>query len=250
MRNYILADLKRILRRTPHWAVILLLDVVLGGMVLYTYMTNWNTVFYLLYGELFLQVMPLVVGLLDLSVVYGDDFKAKTMQVAIGSGLSRTRVILAKLTEMAVILFLDLLEFVVVFLVLGLILGAGIRGDLVLELFQVMLISVLAGTAYTSLTMILIFFRQGVGLGNFLYLVLNTGLITYILSFFLDIEAVDRVLGRFHLLNYTLTMLLEAVRSRSMLGTFDFKSFLGIALYIAIGIVLTSALFKKRELEF
>ena len=250
MRNYIQADLKRIFKRIPHIAVMALLNVILAGVVLNTYRTNWNSVFYLLGGELFLQVMPVVVGLLDLSAVYGDDFRAKTMQVAIGSGLSRTRIVCAKLIEMAVIVFLDLLELTVFFLIIGAVLGAGVNGAQVAELFGSMLMSALATVSFTSLTMILAFFRQGVGLANLLYLVLNVGLVTQLLSLVLGIEAVDRLVGRFHLINLTLYRLLETARSRLMLGTFDVEAFGGVAVYILLGSAITSMMFKKRELEF
>ena len=55
---------------------------------------------------------------------------------------------------------------------------------------------------------------------------------------------------RFHLDQYTLTSLLKASGTQLLLGNIHWAAFLGVALYIALGYNLTSALFRRRELEF
>ena len=49
----------------------------------------------------FLSFFPLIIGVFVFLSVYADDFKCRSMQVAIGYGMPRGRIILAKLLESA-----------------------------------------------------------------------------------------------------------------------------------------------------
>ncbi len=250
MYNYIWADLLRSLKRVPHIVVVLLLDLAAVGTAVYIRTTNWNSIFLMMAGEFFLKFIPIIMGIINISIIYGDDFKAKIMQTTIGNGLSREKVIGSKLIETALLSVLDLLEMTLFFLLIACVMGAGFNGKNVAELFKVMLVCVLQCVAYTSLVQWVIFFRQGVGIANMVYLAASVGLFDAIIEAVLSIEAVEAVVGRFHLANFLLGRMVEAASSKLILGTVDLRAFVGIAVYTAIGILIAFQAFKKRELEF
>ena len=250
MYNYIWADLLRSLKRVPHIVVMVLLNLAAVGMSVYIRMTNWNAVFLMMAGEFFLKLIPILMGIINISIIYGDDFKAKIMQTTIGNGLSRKKVIGSKLIETAILSFLDLLEMTLFFLLVACVMRAGFNGKMVVELFQVMLVSTLQCIVYTSLVQGVIFFRQGVGIANMVYLLAIFGLPDAIIEAVLNIGAVEAVVGRFHLANFLLLRMVDAASSRLMLGTVDIRAFVGIAVYTAIGFLIAVQAFKKRELEF
>lgn len=80
---------------------------------------DWNTVTYLIMARAFAGMLPMFFGLLVFIAVFSMDFKAKTMQVAIGTGLSRAEVVLAKTVEVFVITVAGIFLFGVVELSAG-----------------------------------------------------------------------------------------------------------------------------------
>lgn len=246
MSNYILADLKRIMIRVPRLIMMLLVYAVLVIIIAVTYRVSWNSVNFVLFIQKYISFLPIVLGMIELVAVYADDFKAKTMQVAIGIGLSRSRVVFCKQVELLVISILDLLIFAIIMLGGAFILDAGLTGAQVGELIVSLVMTSVTIISYTGLTMIVMFYSQGTGTGRIVYLALVTGLVAQVASLALSIK----ILAPLHLSSFTLEYALSVAKARLLLGSFDLKSFLTIAAYLVVSFILTSVLFKKRELEF
>ncbi|MGL4284045.1 MAG: hypothetical protein ACRCSI_10700, partial [Eubacterium aggregans] len=64
--------------------------------------------------EQYIGFLTVMIGLVELLSVFSDDFKAKTMQVAIGLGIFRWCIVLCKLIEVMVLVLADLLIFALV----------------------------------------------------------------------------------------------------------------------------------------
>ncbi|MGL6269561.1 MAG: hypothetical protein ACRC2O_16625, partial [Chitinophagaceae bacterium] len=70
---------------------------------------QWNAVTFVLAVEQYIEFLPVLIGLVELISVFTEDFKAKTMQVAIGIGSPRYRIVLSKLIEMMLLVLVDLM---------------------------------------------------------------------------------------------------------------------------------------------
>ena len=94
--------------------------------------------------------MAMFLGLFDILAVFSEDFKAKTMQVAIGRGVSRTQVVLTKLLDVAMVLLTDLVLFFVLTVGLSWGLGAPLTGSRLTQHVIDFLVQWLDGIGYTE----------------------------------------------------------------------------------------------------
>ena len=99
MIGYLFCDLHRLLRRFPRWLMLLL---GLGGLALCAAIFGqtglygeWSSWAYIAAIKAMIKPLSLMIGIIELFFVFGDDLKAKTMQAAIGTGLSRAGLDLA-----------------------------------------------------------------------------------------------------------------------------------------------------------
>lgn len=109
MHNYMFADISRVLKKRsvrfgfPGFALCLaLLLLFYGGKGAVS--ADMRRA-----AEFALDFFPLVIGTLLFVSVYADDFKCRAMQVAIGAGVSREGIVLAKFGECALLLLFTLL---------------------------------------------------------------------------------------------------------------------------------------------
>lgn len=249
MRNYICADLKRI-ARTPQRLVLLALclagaatmvrledaamssrtAVSVTGVISMSY-----AIWYYLVG-----------GVIELIFVLVPDFKAKTMQAAIGRGMPRRRVVLSKQLELAVIALADAVVLLAAAAVMygryGVHPGAEQWRDLAISLLgEWMTISV-----FSNLAMILVFLTQIAPLGVLIYVVLAFNAIPSCLNL---LEKQD-FFAALHLSQYTFTAKSNEFIAQLTLGNFSWTSLLWILGYAAAAYLIAAAAFEKRELEF
>lgn len=246
MSNYICADLKRILFRAPRIILTLLIYAIMLIVVAFTYYSGWSSINFVKNVQQYILILPILLGLVEMIAVYADDFRAKTMQVAIGLGISRAKVVLCKLIEAAVLTVVDLVVLAAIMLGVASYLKAGLSPTQSKELLITLTMAGVSIISYISVTMILMFYNQGTGLGRIIYLALSAGIINAVLSLISVIEFLEPL----HLDSYTLTSFLEVATARWIVGTFDVKSIIGILLYLAASTGITIFLFRKRELEF
>ena len=246
MKQYIVADLKRIVGQVPYWICMLLLIGYMIGLFLFQSLINWNAVTYLVTASAFAGMLPIFFGLLVFIAVFSADFKTKTMQVAIGTGLSRAEVVLSKAVEVFVITIAGIFLIGVVVLLAGVVTGAGMNATHAMEIINSLWMKGVAIISYNYIAMILIFFTQKPGIGTLFYIALATPVVEILISIINDIKLIKELdICRFYLAN-----LIETAHTRLILGTFDIASFIGIAAYIMAGVAVTILLFRKRELEF
>ena len=246
MKQYIVADLKRIVGRVPYWICMLLLIGYMMALFLIQSLSNWNAVIYLVTASAFAGMLPIFLGLLVFIAVFSVDFKTKTMQVAIGTGLSRAEVVLSKAVEVFVITIAGIVLIGVVVLLAGVVTGAGMNATHAMEIINSLWMKGVAIISYNYIAMILIFFTQKPGVGTMCYIALATPVVEILVSVINDIKLIKELdIRRFYLAS-----LIDTAHTRLILGTFDIASFIGIAAYIMAGVAVTILLFRKRELEF
>lgn len=247
MIHYITADLRRIIKRLPH--IIALAFVLAILIILIAVIRNgdaWTSVTFTLTVEKYIAFLPLLLGLIELLAVFADDFKAKTMQVAIGIGIPRRQVVLSKFLETAVLALTDLILFTAVCFIAGAVCGAGLNGGQIMEICINMTGDWLSIIGYASFTMILLFFTQSTGPGTLLNILFSYGLINTLIGLTDEIDAIQFL----HIGQYTFTSLQKLFITRLQIGSFHFGSFIGIILYILCGCLLSILVFRHRELDF
>lgn len=246
MKQYIVADLKRIVGRVPYWICMFLLIGYMMTLFLFQSLINWNAVTYLVTASAFAGMLPIFFGLLVFIAVFSADFKTKTMQVAIGTGLSRAEVVLSKAVEVFVITIAGIFLIGVVVLSAGVVTGVGMNATHAMEIINSLWMKGVAIISYNYIAMILIFFTQKPGVGTMCYIALATPVVEILISVINDIKLIKELdIRRFYLAS-----LIDTAHTRLILGTFDIASFIGIAAYIMAGVAVTILLFRKRELEF
>lgn len=248
MFNYMYADLRRIYRRLPRLIVLTLIYIAVTA-VLASALGDGEikaAPMMILFEHYAVGYFPLVIGLVEMASLYSDDFRAKTMQQAIGMGISRTEVVLCKLLDMTVLLLIDLAVFGAVTLAAGGIWGgAGMTAEVTGELLLTLLSAWLKAVAYASLSMTLAFYTQNALFSMLVYIALASGAANTMLGMALGM----RSLAPLHLPRFLLTSQANAFYTHALLGYFDLASFLAVLIYIAAGAFASSWLFKNVELE-
>ncbi|MBP3646003.1 MAG: hypothetical protein J6K55_06225 [Clostridia bacterium] len=250
MRNYIRADVKRILQRSSHLFSMLLL-FALYVIVLYLPNRGMQVTSVTLIASAcsMLDWLAVFFGLFEMLAVFSEDFKVKTMQVAIGLGVTRNKVVICKLLETIILMVLDCIVIVLLTLVTGSVLGASIAPAVMMDLVLALLVKfLLAQAVVVSITMIVMFMTQSTILSLFVYILTGLGTIYLLLSFMpmFGLTWLENLnLGRL-----TLSYNIGTFYSRLVLGSFDFLAFLIVIVHLAAGIIATCKLFQKSELDF
>ena len=245
MRNYLKADFHRIMTKKSRALLMLLLTVyAIGSLAIKAgtkdalYMTSEIANVLLAYGIAMLIV--------NLFTVYGDDFRAGSMKTAIGLGLERWKIVVAKVFILSVTTALDLvflLAVQMVFLaVLGKLTGGFIFASVVIYYVETWAQIVM----WTSLASIVLFWKQKVILGILVYIYLMLNVTEDLIS----MAANNPIVGKFQLWKLSSGTQIEQFFYRLFIGRFDVVSLLGILIYAGAGIGIAIYLFHKKELDF
>lgn len=247
MSNYIKADLWRMERRLPRIIIIVLFNLVMGGVIIYTSTQDtWNSVFFMDRLLLGVKLAGILCAIIEFISVFSEDFRAKTMQIAIGGGMKRRHVILVKFADFMIAMAGDYILLSLVGIVLALITRVQPNGEQIVDYFITILGYLLSVAGYYSLSLIAVFYLQSVLMPMIVFLVLNCGFAHMLLEYLFKLEAVQPL----NLNRFTLSYNADLFMSRLVLGSFKWSAFIAIVIYIAAGYLLSSILFKKKELEF
>ena len=246
MGRYFRADMHRIFRRIPRYIVLALLLGLLG-YIMYSATKEDITIYQLV--DVLVKAVPYVsaaFGLIEYIYVFAEDFKAKTMQIAIGTGISRRKVVMTKWFECGFLCVVDYAVLIALIFAAGGINGISFAGDPAIDVYLLFLFGWIKTFVCIGFTMILVFRVQATTGGMLLYLALCAGVVKLLLETVLDINAL-KPLGLSSLL---FSNLIDTARSRAILGTFSAPHIAGIVIYAVACSIAAWLLFKKRELEF
>lgn len=249
INRYIRADFYRVLHRIPRWIMLGIFWFIVFDSAFAGYNSEDKVLLAadsLASISSILVYCPMALGFIELIFIYGDDFKAKTMQVAIGTGISRRRIVNIKWVEATILVGMDLLVGFILVIFINLIFATGFSGYHVLQLFAMCFCAFFKTIAYLGVVMIIMFSAQGITFALILYLLLSSGLLNKIVGLLAKIKAIKR----FHLDNYTLTGFLDVFSARVALGTIHWPALFAIMIYMVICFCLTVLIFRHKELEF
>ena len=243
---YMRADLRRISRRIPRLIVLALLYIALTVALVSISRADVEIAPLMILCEHYvIGFLPLVIGTIEMAVILGDDFRAKTMQQAIGRGVSRTRVVLTKLLDLTVLMLIDIVVFGAVIFAANGVFRLGMSADAGRELLLWLLGAWVKSVAYGSLSLILGFYAQNALFAILAYIALSSGIANKMLGMALGMKA----LSALHLGRFLLSTEIDTLFTHALLGHFDLSALIVVLLYIAGGAAAAAYLFKNTELE-
>ena len=235
MINLIRADLRRVLRRPTLYifAGLMLLFAILGGLssdAMEMKKKKKNDTAYLV---AIMASVPILITL------YGDDFRSGSMITVIGRGVSRTKLLVAKLITSSILLF-----------------GFYVLAFIEFYVFHTFLLNAYYSPKQTALTVLMIFLGwfRNVALFAFasilMYALWNVaaGIVTILgLIAFLRIllMAVNKEGTIYYL---TTDGMIDKGYSAVMTGDFPYQ-FIIVVVYVVAFIVIGSLFFKRKELD-
>ena len=245
MNCYMHADLRRIFRRIPRIIALVVIYAVLAVVMLYLAknLFIYEIVDYMIKG---VPYACAAIGFVEFLSVFNEDLKARTMQIAIGIGISRRKVILAKWLEC---IFLCLLDGILLFALIAVctsVRGAAFAGEPAADIALIIFFGMLKVTGSVAFTMIFVFYSQNPMVGLLVYAAMSFGIVNALAGTIVDLGP----LNLFGLNRFLFMGLLNTARSRLMIGTFSVPHFAGIILYLVLFFEIAVRVFRKRELEF
>lgn len=252
MMNYVLSDYKRVITRIPRIIFLLIYEVIFVIFVL----TKWRktagtytSVALLNHSSTFFAVwFTYVVCLVDFIHSFSYDFTAKTIQVALGIGITRLQVIISKLIQSALVMFTDFLVTFGVFVILSAITGTPMAGHQLKFVIYNGMGSIFLVIVSVSLLLPLVFRTQNMVMSMVGYFIIVLGLLTSLLRWFSRLGPV--FLARLQLDQFTHDSCANTVLTNALAGNFQLMPWIGVVIWFALGVYLTWLFFRKMELDF
>ena len=252
MLNYIRADYKRILTRLPRIILLVLFEAAFMFHILNSWNKaagNFTSVSMMNAASTFFKMWILFfIGISAFHQTFAFDFRAKTIQVALGLGISRLKVVIAKLIQLALVMLTDLLITCGVLGILSVITGVYLNAEQFGFLLTTGLGAILLVTCSVSLLMPLIFRTQSMVLGLIGYFILVPGLMT--LAVRTLIRLAPEFLQRMQPDRYFHDSCINMLVTNAIQHAFQLWPLIGTIAWFAIGICLTWLAFRKMELDF
>lgn len=247
MRNCIKADILRVQKKKSLiiMSIIITLIIVTAGLVARASAENGSERFYLILS-LALGFNTLMLGIPVFSAVLGDDFKSKSMQIAIGFGLSREKLILARLIEIVIIVIEAYIVFFIGILIFGLVGGVDMKtiGETITSCFD----DILSIIGFTTVSMIFVYGTQNGVLGLVIYILLGASVFDIIISaasllpFIRDTDI--------NLADYVISGMSMKVIQASSFGSGALWLIAFLVFWIALPTFIAMQIFKNKELDF
>ena len=249
MTNYLSADLRRILHKQSFLGSVGAFAVLFAVLVFINFNPSFTAEMYAAKATSFLSFFPLIIGVFVFMSVYADDFKCRSMQVAIGYGMPRSRIILAKLLESASLLFGTAVIMGILVLCTPVILGLAPTTQQLMSLALTVAAEMFRALRYLALSAIPVFFSQDAVGGIIAYVLLSSKTVYIVLSMVLGQELLVNTIG--DLTQYLYTTQLYMVKADLMGGNpFIFPFVAALLIYIFLPTVIAVIGFRKKELEF
>ena len=252
MLHYILADYKRVISRIPRIVFLVIYEAIFAFIVLSKWSKaagNYNSVALLEDSDLFFSIwFSMIVCLVDFVHSFSYDFNAKTIQVALGIGITRLQVIVSKLIQTTLVILTDLLVTFGVFGVLCAITGCSLAGHQILYAIYNGFGNVLLGSLSVCLVMPLIFRTQNMVMSMVGCFALLVDIPNMILRWITRLGPV--FLARIEMDRYTHGNCANVIVTNAVTGNFQLWPYIGAIAWYAVGIYMTWLFFRKMELDF
>lgn len=249
MTDYIVADIKRILHKNSFLTCVAAFFIIYAGLVFIYFNPAFTSDMYVAKITSYLSYFPLIVGLFVFMSVYADDFKCKSMQVAIGFGFSRKKIIASKLLESLIIIFGVSVIAGVVMTIVPSTLKLSVTLQMRLSLVLTIISEMLRTFGYIAMSAIAVFLTQNAVSGIIVYVLLATKSVYIILSMILGQDIIVNTLGDLNRCLYT-NQLYMAKTTLLQNGRLEIGTVIAVVLYVFVPTLISAIIFNKKELEF
>lgn len=246
MKNFIKADFLRVFTKPLRYVILVIFTLNLIGILIYQAIKGYSDISMtnLMVGGN--PIYGMLVMLVYIFTIFGDDFKAKNLQAAIGMGVSRYQVVLGKFITYCSIMIIDLVFFTVFHTVIVALMGHLVTGQVFAEICVNLLSELLKGILGMAIAMMIAFITQSPTVASLVYIIMQLNALGFIMEYLLAFK----IVGKLHIATHYSTPAVNNFVNRLWLGIFDGGSFLVILAYLAVSIGVSILVFTKRELEF
>lgn len=249
MNNYIGADLRRIFRKQSFLWAFGAFAGCFAILVFIYFNPNFTAEMYVSKMTSFMSFFPLVVGLLTFLSVYADDFKCRSMQVAIGYGMPRGRILFAKLLESAVLLLATSALMAIFLAAAPLLLGLAPTSQQMASIILTACAEFLRALGYGAISAVAVFLTQNATGGTILYVLLSSKTVYIIATMLLGQDFLRDTVG--DLTKYLYTAMLYTCKADLVRGGQPYICLIfALLLYVVLPTVISIVGFHKKELEF
>lgn len=254
MRNVILTDIRRAQsKKSLIVCMIIMIGVAIissiGLRVLPMFSDNPSQTYNTLLSGLSSFFGPLLIGIPIFGAIYTDDFKSRSMQIAIGRGVSRPKMMLARFLETLALVIEWHIIYTIVALICGLIDGA--TGSQMLDCIGSVWGISIKMMVFLSLSLLFVYGTQNPTTGLVFYIIFVANVLDLIFAL------VDMIpFLRDHNIELSkyfpgsaCSNFLNAISEGDGLHIFTWG--LGVFVgYIILPLIISIQIFKKKELEF
>ena len=249
MRRLIRADIRRILKKR---SVILLFLIALGYLcfqVIGSFLAYEQDPFVAVQNMMSKIAMPeIILGLVILFGVYADDFRSMSYSCVIGRGLTRSKLVLAKLLD-TVILSVFMYGIITLILSLSLkLMGCTFTPRLSRAFYMTVLVTVYKTVGYIALSSMILYITNNIPLSTIFLLLLYIAVPFSTLLFSLNPQV-----KAFHVERIHYAGIADNAFSDLLFGSVGMAIgtlLLGLVGYLGLVLFVTIKIFDKKELEF
>ena len=254
MRNVIFTDILRAQKKKSLIICGIILAVITIGIALFiklvpTFGENAGGYYESLCAGAVNFFMPLLIGIPIFSTIYTDDFRSRSMQIAIGRGVSRTKMMLARFLETLILLIELHLVFSVIMVICGVIDGAdgaqiwGCIGNLWSGSIRM--------TVFMSLALLFVYWTQNPTTGLVFYIIFAASVLDTIFALvdMIPVLSENNIEISKFFPGSACSQFVQAIADGDVLHSFTWG--IGVIIgYIVLPIVISIQIFKRKELEF
>lgn len=246
MKNFIKADFLRVFTKPLRYVMLVIFTINLIGILIYQSINGYSDISMtnvMVGGN---PIYGMLVMLAYIFTIFGDDFRAKNLQAAIGMGVSRYQVVLGKFVTYSTVMIIDLLFFPLLHTIIVAIMGQLVTGPVFTEICVTLIYELIKGIVGMTIAMMIAFITQSPTLASLVYIIMQLNVLGFAMGYLLAFKPI----GNLKIPSHYSTPAIQNFVSRLWLGIFDGGSFLVILAYLAVGIGVSILVFSKRELEF
>ena len=250
MRNVIKADLFRVQRKKSYIVMISIVSILMIGAALvagFGIFKGDKSENFSVFMSFATTFNGLMIGIPVFSAVLSDDFKSRSMQTAIGLGMSRTKMILSRFLEILFIVIEAYIVFTIMTGALGL--AFGIKKAVILDTIREMWIGSIQILVYAAISMIFVYLSQNGSVGMVIYILLCMNIVSLLFNALSQIPVIRD--SKIDINDFLATGIIGKVTNAKLAaGTRVGWAAVLCGCYIALPLFITTRIFKHKELEF
>ncbi len=249
MRRLIWGDFRRILGKKSVGIIFILCLLFIVGRVNLLYAAYDKSPFAAV--KYLIQSLPMVSTIIILVIfnaVYADDFKSMSFVTAIGRGIPRAKVVIAKLIVIAILMTVIYTVMTVLLNVLVMVPSGGFNHTLTVAWYTTIYVAVYKSYGYIALASLVLYLTNNIPLGSVVLVLLHI-----VMEFSTQVLKLIKFLNPLHLDRLNYAGLADNAAADFMMGAYVagiLKLLFGLGVYLTIVIIATNVLFEKKELEF